>query len=223
MIQWGRTRTVVGPFSDRRGLKLFCEHVLDNSLWEFNSTGHSQCLNIPRYDPLHLFLLVRGNEEDHFNIPLPRLESPVRKYPRVGGKDLYEAGSRRVAVIIHRPTLVPKVWGKVIELVRRVDEDGPVVDKPKGLTFLLPGDIPLDIDNCSGALANDVDVPKGEERLANLLCEREDAAFQTVGVQDALSYASNEAVARRILVHGTHSALLMEGMSVLVKLASRRI
>ena len=76
---------------------------------ELDFTRHPKCLGVSGYDPLHLVHLIRGNEEYDFNVSLPRLETPVREHPRVRREDLNEAGARWVVVIIHRPTLIPKM------------------------------------------------------------------------------------------------------------------
>ena len=133
-------------------------------------------------------------------------------------KHLDETGARWVAIIIQGPTLVPKMRGKIIELVRRVDEQGPVFDKPKGLTFLLPRGLALSVHDGGGVPADDVNVLKGEKGHANVFCKRENAVFQPIGVWNAPCETTYEAVTRRLFVHDAHSPLLNKRVSVLVEL-----
>jgi hypothetical protein len=117
------------------------------------------------------------------------------------------------------------MWGKVIKLARRVDEDRPVVDQSKSLTFLLPRGVALDVRNRRSVSTYDFDVFKRQQCFANVLSEFEDAMFQTaatMAVGNALGDTTDETVARRILVHDTHSPLLNEKkVSLLVGLTGR--
>jgi len=123
-----------------------------------------------------------------------------------------------VTVIVQRPVLVPEMRGKVIKLVRRVDEDGPVVDEPKCLAFLPPRGVALDIHNGGSMSADDIDIPKSKKRFADIFGKREDAVFQTVGSWNALCEAAHETVARRILMHDPHSPLLRKSVSAFIKI-----
>lgn len=119
-----------------------------------------------------------------------------------------------MAIIVQSPAFVPEMRGKVIELVGRVDEYCPLVDKTEGLTFLPPRGVALDVCNYRSLPADDVSVLEGEERLANMLGKCEDAMFQTVGTWNALSEATHEPVTCRILVHDAHSPLLKKDKSL---------
>jgi hypothetical protein len=190
------------------GVKMIRRHVLDKSRWKLDFTRNTQDLGVSRYDPFHPILLVRRNEEDDFDIPISRFKSPVREHPWVRGEDLDKTSARWVVVVVQRATLVSKMRRKVIKLVRRVDEDGPVVDESERLAFLLPRDFALNVQNRCGVLTDNVDVLKGKKRFADVFGECEDIVFQIVGVWDALGETAHETVARRVFVHDSHSSLL---------------
>ena len=123
-----------------------------------------------------------------------------------------------MAVIIQRPTLIPKMRGKIIELVCRVDEDGPVIDEPKSLTFSPPRGIALDVHDGGSVPSDNIDILKGEKRSASVFRKREDAVFQTIGSWNTLCETTHETVTRRIFVHDAHSPLLDKRVSTLVGL-----
>jgi len=108
--------------------------------------------------------------------------------------------------------------GKVIELVCRVDEDGPVIDEPKGLTFSPPRGVLLDIHDGGGLPSDDVDILKGEKRFAGVFGKREDAVFQAIGSWNTLCETTHETVTRRIFVHDAHPPLLDKTVSALKEL-----
>ena len=134
---------------------------------------------------------------------LTHLESPVREHPQVRWEYLDEASTRWVAIVVQRPGLVPEMRGKAIELVRRIDEDGPVVDKHKGLAFLPPRSVALGVRKGGGMSTDDADILKNKKRFANIFGKREDAVFQTV--------------TRRVLMHDPHSLLLCKRVSMFIK------